>query len=377
MTSTWARGFGLAAFAAVSLAFVELARLADDPSVPGAFPAFWPLAGLVVAALLKTGRRAWLPLLLIASGAMLLSAVVLHGSRLLPTAAAAVVFALQSAATASAVLWKTTDRPFTLDRLPHAVALVAAAVVVPLVGGLLAAVVLMPRESGLVLSVWRTWWLADTVGVLAVAPLVLAVVSLRPGALASLPSATVVEMGVVLVAGIAVTEGILGGRLPSLVQVPAYILPFLLWPVIRFGPGTGSVAPFIVGFLAVWHASRGEGPLALYTGDDLVLRTQGGATIASASVLLLATVVAERKRVSHERDLLLAELERAVMEIKTLEGFIPICAWCHKVRDDAGFWQQLEKYLDEKTDATFSHSICPTCIDRERRAIDTHAVEAR
>jgi hypothetical protein len=71
--------------------------------------------------------------------------------------------------------------------------------------------------------------------------------------------------------------------------------------------------------------------------------------------------VAERKRVAQEHAVLVAELQQALLEVKTLRGFIPICAWCHKVRDDAGFWQQIEKYLDARTDATFSHSICPSC----------------
>ena len=358
-----------AVFAAASLASIELARLADDPSVLGSFPAIWPLAGVVVAALLRRERRHWLPILLIACGAMVLSALV-HGSRLLPTVAASVVFAVQSAATAWVVRWKIGGEPFALDRLPHVAALVAAAAVVPCLGGLVAAAVLMPRESGLVLAVWRTWWLADTIGILAAAPLVLAAMTLRPGALAALRPAQVFEIALLLFAGVIVTEGVLGGRFPPLVQVPAYILPFLLWPVFRFGPGAGSVATFIVGFLALWHAARGDGPLALYRdAADIVLRTQGGVAIAGASVLLLASVVAERTRVARERDLLLAELQQAVAEIKTLEGFIPICAWCHKVRDDAGFWQQLEKYLDEKTDATFSHSICPACTEREQSGI--------
>lgn len=367
----------LAAFAALSLAAVELARLADDPSVLGSFPAFWPLAGLVVAALLTRERREWLPLVAIACVAMVLSAVVLHGSRLLPTVVAAIIFGLQSVVTAWVVRWKTADHPFALDRLPHAVALMAAAIAVPLLGGLLAAIILMARESGLILSVWRTWWLAETIGILVTTPVVLAVMRLRRQALARLRPAEVVEIAFLAIGGAVVTEGVLGARFPPLLQLPAYILPFLLWAVFRFGPGAGSVVTFIVGFLALWHASRGEGPLALYTNTDIVLRTQGGIAIASASVLLLASIVAERTRVAHERDLLLADLERAVWEIKTLEGLIPICAWCHKVRDDAGFWQQLEKYLDEKTDATFSHSICPACVAREQHALDAHEVQTQ
>jgi integral membrane sensor domain MASE1 len=364
------RGPALAVFGAVSLALVELARLADDPSVLGSFPAVWPLAGLVTAALLLRPRREWPAFLVIACGAMVLSSVALHGGRPLPTVVAAVMFGLQSAVTAWAVRRYTAEEPFSLDRLPHATALVAAGVLVPLIFGLLAAVILFPRDAALIVPVWRTWWLAETIGVLVTAPLALAVMTLGRDAVSALRPARAVEVAIGLAAGIVVTEGVLGGRFPPVMQVPAYILPLLLWPVFRFGPAAGSVATFIVGFLALWHASRGEGPLALYTNaDDIVLRSQGGVAIAGASVLLLASVVAERKRVAHERDLLLADLEHALAEIKTLEGFIPICAWCHKVRDDAGFWQQLERYLDEKTGATFSHSICPTCTEREQLGI--------
>lgn len=83
--------------------------------------------------------------------------------------------------------------------------------------------------------------------------------------------------------------------------------------------------------------------------------------VAAVSLLLLASVVAERKRVAQENAALVVQLQQALLEVKTLRGFIPICAWCHKVRDDAGFWQQIEMYLDARTDATFSHSICPAC----------------
>jgi len=56
------------------------------------------------------------------------------------------------------------------------------------------------------------------------------------------------------------------------------------------------------------------------------------------------------------------ELENALAEIKTLQGFIPICASCKKIRDDEGYWQQLEEYIQARSDAKFSHGICPDCI---------------
>ena len=57
------------------------------------------------------------------------------------------------------------------------------------------------------------------------------------------------------------------------------------------------------------------------------------------------------------------ELRHALDQIKTLRGVVPICAWCKKIRDDEGYWKQLESYMREHTEAEFSHGICPTCAD--------------
>ena len=59
------------------------------------------------------------------------------------------------------------------------------------------------------------------------------------------------------------------------------------------------------------------------------------------------------------------ELEKAMQEIKTLRGFIPICAYCKKIRDVKGFWQQMESYISQHTEAVFSHGICKECSARE------------
>lgn len=55
------------------------------------------------------------------------------------------------------------------------------------------------------------------------------------------------------------------------------------------------------------------------------------------------------------------ELEEALTEIKTLRGILPICASCKKIRDDKGYWQQIELYIAHRSDALFSHGICPDC----------------
>lgn len=56
-----------------------------------------------------------------------------------------------------------------------------------------------------------------------------------------------------------------------------------------------------------------------------------------------------------------ANLQKALENVKTLSGLVPICAQCKKIRDDKGFWNQLEAFIQEHSNAEFSHSICPDC----------------
>lgn len=58
------------------------------------------------------------------------------------------------------------------------------------------------------------------------------------------------------------------------------------------------------------------------------------------------------------------ELQRALREVKVLRGLIPICASCKKIRNDGGFWQQLEEYLSDHSEAEFSHGLCQPCIKK-------------
>jgi hypothetical protein len=57
------------------------------------------------------------------------------------------------------------------------------------------------------------------------------------------------------------------------------------------------------------------------------------------------------------------QLEQAKVELTSLSGLLPMCAWCKKIRDDAGYWQQLEGYLQTHAGAEFSHSVCPECFE--------------
>jgi len=70
----------------------------------------------------------------------------------------------------------------------------------------------------------------------------------------------------------------------------------------------------------------------------------------------------ERRRAQTEREALIGQLRAALDEVRRLEGLLPICAWCHKIRDDEGYWQRVEVFIAERTDARFSHGICPSCM---------------
>ena len=80
------------------------------------------------------------------------------------------------------------------------------------------------------------------------------------------------------------------------------------------------------------------------------------------SYLALLFEVNERKRTEEEKELLIVELINALAQVKKLSGLLPICASCKKIRNDKGYWNQIEEYISDHSEAQFSHGICPDCI---------------
>lgn len=80
-----------------------------------------------------------------------------------------------------------------------------------------------------------------------------------------------------------------------------------------------------------------------------------------SSVVCISKDITERKRVELEREHLIQEFQEALAKVRTLSGLLPICAHCHKIRDDNGAWTRLESYVSAHTQAEFSHGICPDC----------------
>jgi PAS domain-containing protein len=75
------------------------------------------------------------------------------------------------------------------------------------------------------------------------------------------------------------------------------------------------------------------------------------------------------EKLSRDLDVRIAELEATLDRVKQLEGIIPICSYCKKIRDDQHGWQGLEKYISAHSEAQFSHGICPACFEEEMKKV--------
>ncbi len=101
-------------------------------------------------------------------------------------------------------------------------------------------------------------------------------------------------------------------------------------------------------------------------GSLLFIEALGSRTIYNDRPAVIGTLldITQRKKDMAERERLIGELKEAVATIKTLQGILPICSCCKKIRDDKGYWNQIEKYITEHSLAEFSHSLCPDCMKK-------------
>ncbi len=91
------------------------------------------------------------------------------------------------------------------------------------------------------------------------------------------------------------------------------------------------------------------------------IRDASGQVIGASAV---SRDITQRKREEQERIKLIQDLTDALAQVKTLGGLLPICASCKKIRDDKGYWQQVETYIKQHSNADFTHGICPECAQR-------------
>ncbi len=132
-----------------------------------------------------------------------------------------------------------------------------------------------------------------------------------------------------------------------------------------------------IGYVTWFHSRRAGylmsvvGIMTIFLSDSLAgkiyrdLPTEVWNSLVHLGFFIVTTILLSRLRSDlDERTKIIAQLKKALDEIKTLSGLLPICAWCKKVRDDKGYWKQVEHYIAEHTEAEFTHGICPDCLKK-------------
>jgi PAS domain S-box-containing protein len=109
-----------------------------------------------------------------------------------------------------------------------------------------------------------------------------------------------------------------------------------------------------------WYWVQARGRVAARRPDGGPLRVAGVLVDIDArkrAEETLRITLAENQR-------LIAELERALANVRTLEGLLPICMYCKAIRDDVGAWSSIEAYVTRRSEVSFSHGICPSCFTK-------------
>ena len=287
----WAAGVAVAYFLAAKLG-LALATVGVTVTL------VWPPSGVAVAAILLRGRRVW--------PGVALGAFAANATTDAPIAIAwftAVGNPLE-AVVAATLLERLNDFDSSLARTRDVLALtVLGAIVAPVVSATIGVVGLL-FAGGLptngVAGAWFTWWGGDAMGILLVAPLILAWVT-RPPRRAS--AKRILEAAALITITSIASFLVFGGVLPSRVTAPlAYIaLPLLIWAAFSFEQRGAATAAVVIAALATWWTSRGAGPFARETLGWSLAHLGAFMGVATLTSLVLAAIVCERRRADNER----------------------------------------------------------------------------
>lgn len=370
--------------------------------MPEGMATLWLPNGILLAAFLRFGGRAYLPcaaLALIAEVAADINAFKLSE---------ALLFGLNNIAEATLayallVRWRFNPhftRPFDLLKFVAAGPLLAA-----FAAGCIGAAIYSSfrgAHTGYV-EFLRVWWFGDALGVMIVTPFLLGFWTKPSSTVGTQRAGHALDalIGLAALGALALLIASRDGMLWNIHVGPVLLLPFVLYLAARFPfrSAAGAVASAALVILVLTTAGRN--PFGHASLRDTVVHAQEFIFVMSLMALGLSALLTQLRM--SQRDLELAntelrarhqalaqshaelqraeaevvalndglegkvrertrELEEALAQVKRLQGLLPICAWCKRVRDGHNDWHSVEAYVAERTDATFSHSICPHCL---------------
>jgi len=163
-------------------------------------------------------------------------------------------------------------------------------------------------------------------------------------------------IALVILISIGVLQDLTGTRIT---MAPFYLIPITL-VTLRSSRTAGLLTSIVCGVM--WISMDVRSPSYLFLWLDAWNNLLRVGVFVSSSLLL------SRLKVDMIREMELnAELQAALAEVHQLSGLLPICAWCKRIRDDDGNWQQIESYISVHSEADFTHGICPDCAQKHQR----------
>lgn len=353
-------------------AYALAARVGLLLAMPPAFKAtaVWAPSGIAVAAVLLAGRSVWPGIFIGAFAGNVLDYFKPEDTFPL-TSHVELSLAIAAASTLQALVAVDLIRRFTqggnvLSRtrdFARFLALVPVACIVAPTIAISAIVALGFANWDAFPATWLTWWLGDVVGIILITPLILA---LAMPTQKSWRATQILE--VILLLGLIWLVGSLSfagwTSLEALAMAAAFlVIPLVVWGAFRFGWRGATLGPVLFSVFAIWGTTTGHGPFFFQDRVESLLALQAFVAIVAITATLLAAVLQDRRREELAKDLAIAQMEVTLRDMRTLRGLIPICAWCKKIRNDGGGWEQLEAYIKRYSNADFSHSICPECAE--------------
>ena len=165
----------------------------------------------------------------------------------------------------------------------------------------------------------------------------------------------IVFISLIILVGIGVLQTVTGTRIT---MAPFYLIPIVLI-TLRSTRTAGLLTATVCGVM--WISMDVRSPNYLFLWMDAwnnLLRVGVFVSVALVLARLKGDMLREMK--------LNADLQAALDEVNKLSGLLPICAWCKRIRDDEGNWQQIETYITVHSEADFTHGICPDCARKHQ-----------
>ena len=356
--------YGIAGKLGLRLAFVHASATA-----------VWPPTGIALAALLVRGYRVWPSILL---GAFLVN-VTTAGS--VGTSIGIALGNTLEAVLGAFLVRRYANGPRTLDRAQDIFkfALLAGVVstTVSATFGVTSLALAGFADWNSYASIWLTWWLGDAAGALIVAPLLLLWNANRR---VHWPRGQALEALLFVVCLVVVGQAVFGGWLPTDVHnhpLEFLCIPPLVWAAFRFGQREAATASVALSALALWGTLRGFGPFVRDTQNESLLLLQAFIATVAVTTMAICAVVAERRRAETQREAVISELKDAIDNIKTLRGLLRICSCCNKICNEANAWVRLETYIEQHSEAAFSHGLCPECVKQQYANLHSGLVTRR